>query len=245
MESFIDLISKIRILQGITQTKLSQKIGISQSAITQFEKSKATLSIETLKRIAKELGLNPEYFENRTPNPFIRDFYFFKIGSLLKAADIKPVLWFLEHRNIIDVFLLLPPIEAVGRIIRGGIADEMVYAIVLRDRFGNVFLFREVLFTVFIFNSKTEGVNALRPAIDKVEGRDNSRDIKLHFIKIPIDVYEKIRDWTITKADLEFMLKQSVGSLKENEEKLILYLRENNINPETLITSSAPKDFLK
>lgn len=237
MQKFGNLIKNIREANRITQTNLSQKIGITQSAIAKFEKSRATLSLNTIKTIAQELDINPGYFDGTNPNLFAKDFYLFKIGSLLKAADPRQVKWFIENCYIIDVILLSPPMGVIGRAIRGSIADEMVYAIVLRDKFGNVFLFREVLPTIFIFNSKIEGVNAIRPTIDIAEERDNSRDIKIHFLKIPIDVYAKIKDLTITRTDLEFLFKKRAGKLTDTEEKLILCLREKNINPESLIVS--------
>ncbi len=60
----------VREAQGISQSELSEKIGVSQSAIAQFEKMKATLSMERMIRMAPILNLNPNYLQMGTGNPF-------------------------------------------------------------------------------------------------------------------------------------------------------------------------------
>lgn len=70
MENLALFIRKAREAQGISQKEIAEAINISQSAITQFEKLKATLSVETLVKMAPLLNINPEFIEKGTGNPF-------------------------------------------------------------------------------------------------------------------------------------------------------------------------------
>jgi transcriptional regulator with XRE-family HTH domain len=70
MENLPLLLKMVRDAQGISQSELSEKIGVSQSAIAQFEKMKATLSIQRLIRMAPILNLNPNYLQTGIGNPF-------------------------------------------------------------------------------------------------------------------------------------------------------------------------------
>lgn len=60
----------VRDSQGISQSELSEKIGVSQSAIAQFEKMKATLSMRCMIRMAPILNVNPNYLQTGIGNPF-------------------------------------------------------------------------------------------------------------------------------------------------------------------------------
>ena len=50
-------IRSLRISQGMTQKELGEKLGVSQSAINQYEKSQ-NLSLNTMRRIAKALNID-------------------------------------------------------------------------------------------------------------------------------------------------------------------------------------------
>lgn len=51
-------IKKIRKEKGMTQKELGEKLGISQSAIGQFEKKESNLKIDTIKKIAIALNVD-------------------------------------------------------------------------------------------------------------------------------------------------------------------------------------------
>lgn len=70
MENLPLFLRMVRDAQGISQSELSEKIGVSQSAIAQFEKMKATLSMQRLIRMAPILNVNPDYLQTGIGNPF-------------------------------------------------------------------------------------------------------------------------------------------------------------------------------
>lgn len=52
-----DNIKRLRKINGLTQSDLGKKLGITQSAIGQFEKGTSSLKIETIEKIAKALNV--------------------------------------------------------------------------------------------------------------------------------------------------------------------------------------------
>ena len=72
MESLPLFLRMVRDAQGISQAELSEKIGVSQSAIAQFEKMKATLSMRRVIRMAPILNVNPSYLQTGIGNPFMQ-----------------------------------------------------------------------------------------------------------------------------------------------------------------------------
>lgn len=60
-----DRLRAIRQRRDLTQAELAEKVGVFQTAISQFEQGRAQPSIETLYRIAEALGVSAaELLEN-------------------------------------------------------------------------------------------------------------------------------------------------------------------------------------
>ncbi|PKN89427.1 MAG: hypothetical protein CVU51_00325 [Deltaproteobacteria bacterium HGW-Deltaproteobacteria-1] len=70
MENLPLFLKMVRDAQGISQSELSEDLGVSQSAIAQFEKMKATLSMGRMIRMAPILNVNPNYLQTGIGNPF-------------------------------------------------------------------------------------------------------------------------------------------------------------------------------
>lgn len=70
MENLPLFLKTVRTAQGISQSDLSEQIGVSQSAIAQFEKMKATLSLQRMIKMAPILNVNPNYLQKGIGNPF-------------------------------------------------------------------------------------------------------------------------------------------------------------------------------
>lgn len=154
-------IRMVREAQGILQSELAKKIGVSQSAIAQFEKLKSTLSLETLLKLAPHLNLNPDFIEKGIGNPykqtlpqkitklFLAEDDYGKIDfSLVKIiAETNKTATFIFFKPILPRPDLMAKIDDPARkeIVqwvkqrRQGIAT---YAIFIHDDDSNSFLFK-------------------------------------------------------------------------------------------------------
>ncbi|HOR57786.1 MAG TPA: helix-turn-helix domain-containing protein [bacterium] len=70
MKNINVIFKEIRDAQGISQAELAGKLGITQSAITQFETNRSRLSLGTLLKIAPLLNINPGFIQDQTCNLF-------------------------------------------------------------------------------------------------------------------------------------------------------------------------------
>ena len=59
IESIGETIRKTRIEKGLTQKEVAERCGMADSAIRKYESGKVCPKIETLKRIAEALGVDP------------------------------------------------------------------------------------------------------------------------------------------------------------------------------------------
>ncbi|WNC15172.1 XRE family transcriptional regulator [Brevibacillus brevis] len=68
------LIKELRLQRKMTLKQLSEKTSLSISFLSQVERSKCSVRIESLTHIAEALGVNPSYFfsERNQPKGFIR-----------------------------------------------------------------------------------------------------------------------------------------------------------------------------
>lgn len=72
MKKFGDRIAEARERKGLTQEKLAQRIEVSRAALSHYEKSRRQPDIDTLVKIAAELGVSVDYLLGLTndPNPY-------------------------------------------------------------------------------------------------------------------------------------------------------------------------------
>lgn len=61
MEDFAKRLERIRTDAGLSQTALAERIGVSQSAISQMESGDRKPSFDMVRQMAKALGVKPSY----------------------------------------------------------------------------------------------------------------------------------------------------------------------------------------
>lgn len=59
--SFGDLLKKARITAGLSQVELALKIGVAKSTLSLYESNKREPDVETIKKIASALDVDPNY----------------------------------------------------------------------------------------------------------------------------------------------------------------------------------------
>lgn len=101
----IKLLTTARELRGISQSELSNKIGINQSSLSKFEKGLSNLSENVKFKIADTLGFPYSFFLRENVKVPISDFYYRKRASVLKKELSKFEALIDIYRMQIDTLL--------------------------------------------------------------------------------------------------------------------------------------------
>lgn len=197
---------KVREAQGIQQGELAKKIGVSQSAIAQFEKLKSSLSVDTLLKMAPILNLNPDFIQNRIGNPFkcsvpnkiIKMFLSEEPAGLIDFVLVEKI----AEANKMATFLFLKPAllnaEQISR--KGKSAREDFYrwqkqrkqgisisAIIVKDEADNTFIFKRK--TNLLFDEKE-----LVSKLNEIE-LSNNKYFETEIVAVGSSVCSKLEAW--------------------------------------------------
>ena len=230
------LLKIIREATGKKQRYIAEQCGIRQQSLQRYETGRASLSKDTLLKIAHFLNINPEYISDQTKNPFnssglIKMFFSEKfIDPVFLPTDM--IVWVNSKLEFIS---LRTKIDIISRIKNVTPFQAPVYAVVIRDQDNNIFLLRR--------KSKTDFVIADGNLYDHMsymlQARKEERK-SMYFAtqEIDKDLYEKIKDWSVERADVEplfakckfiFYLnptQQELGQLREQRDLQIEPLTE-------------------
>lgn len=202
----------VREAQDITQSELAQKLGITQAAIAQFEKTRAALSAETIINMSPILNLNPDYLLSRIGNPFKQNVPEEIIKMFLFENPIGDIdfslIKLIAEKNHQAIFLFLKPL--FGGTTLSGLTHEdrdiakkeiarwnkqsrqgfFVFALLIRDDDDNIFLFKR---KDNIFLKESDFLPALKEAIE-------NKRFEFDTVGIRYPIYRAIKDWTAINA---------------------------------------------
>lgn len=196
MENLFAFIRVVREAQSIAQKDLGESVGISQSAITQFENGKMSLSVETLLNMASHLNLNPTFVEHGLGNPFKRASKETVIQMVMpetRSRDIDPYLLdiILKANKDAAFVLLTAPLSALRtRLGKPG----FFYALALRDDENNFFLFARKG-KHKLFGSTAEWMELL-----KTKGSGEGRHFEVNVSKMSADLFRRLTTGAPVKA---------------------------------------------
>lgn len=199
-------IRMVREAQGVPQAELAKKMGVSQSAVTQFEKMKSTLSIDTIAKAASILNLNQDFILTGTGNPYkssspkkiIRLFLTEDPLGRIDFSLVEEIAW----ANKRAAFYFLKPVlinsnqlqtknEAVRKDFRQWhkqcMQDVFIYAIFVMDDDGNTFLFKRR-------NNLLFSEQALILNLQNLETKDN-KYFEIEIVTIGSSALQIIRGW--------------------------------------------------
>lgn len=200
-------IRAVREAEGISQKDLAAKIQITPSAITQYEKSTASISKDKLLAMAPILNLNPHFVDNGIGNPFktaspkgiVRMYFPLKPDG---SIDMFSILQVISDYNSHAIFLFLKPARSIEQkslqIKRWQGKGLTSYALLLKDSDDNIFLFKrkdDVFFNEKIFIAEVE--------------HDAIMDHKvfdLDITSVDETTFNQIKEWNIKKNRLETIL---------------------------------------
>lgn len=236
-----ELFRSTRVAKGLKQSALAELGGISCSALARFEGGKLRLSEETLLRLAPYLDINPKYLEGNSNSPFM-------------GCDNKLIKFFVDKYNFhkdpiiatiigssnsLEFYSLSPHLSIIERIRYLNVADQPTYAMVIKDEFENVFIFR--------CKSNKDFLSWDNNRINWDANLLHMTNKKGHFEKqiMSKELYDKIVNWDdVSLEDLQFLFQNKKQHLKlktivytEVEAEMISEFRDSHINPAVAINS--------
>lgn len=234
-----ELFRRAREAKGLKQSDIADQCGISRSALARFETGSLRLAEETLLLIAPLLDIDPEFLRGNATIPFKSP-----TGSLIKFVVDKYhvntdmlLATVLARCDVLEIYYLTPPLTIVDRIRHLNVAANPTYALLMRDEAGNVYLFRCKSPKDFL--AWDDSISSWQSEQRRMSGKSG------HFEQLIIskELFEKIRDWQdIDKADFDSLFSQKTENLiykgialSEAEKKLILFIREQHLDPEETI----------
>jgi transcriptional regulator with XRE-family HTH domain len=212
MEKIGLFIKRVRESQDITQSELAQKLGITQAAIAQFEKTRAALSYETIINMSPILNLNPDYLLSGVGNPFKQKGPEQIIKMFLFETPVGDIdfslVELIAKKNQKAIFLFLKPL--FGGATLSGLSHEdrdiakkeiarwnkqtrqgfFIFALLIRDDDDNIFLFKR---KDNIFLKESDFLPALKEAIE-------NKHFEFDTVGIKYPIYRAIKDWTAINA---------------------------------------------
>ncbi|OQB44743.1 MAG: helix-turn-helix protein [bacterium ADurb.Bin157] len=133
-----------RTMQGITQTKVAEAVGIRQPSLNAFELGKASLSLTTRKKIAMLININPDYISDPTAPPFSsKEVIFMRLpeDNLLPEKGFQLIYFLAEHNKTFEVLILFSNTIFARKALKDAITEKPVVAIVCKDQDNNIFFF--------------------------------------------------------------------------------------------------------
>jgi transcriptional regulator with XRE-family HTH domain len=226
----------VRTLQGKKQTEVAEAAGVKQSSLNAFELGKASLSLNTRIKIATFLNINPLFISGESSNPFkSNDLIKFRLPeSILGTIDYSIIFFIAEHNKYLNFIYFISSSPIYSKFLDKTVFAYPVISIAIKDADNNIFL----------INRKTRfPLVGERELIGKLSGLSKENKIRIitnhHLLLAGQEV--KFKDFSITKDEVLNCfdnLDDTIITTKE-ENELIKYIRENNINPQDVI------DYLK
>ena len=223
--------------QGLKQKDVSQKAGITASALSLFESGKTTLSSDTLIRLAKALNMNPDYLLGNAENPFLSEGVIkFHLRHFIEDSWILQKI--ISIHNGLQFITIYPYLESFSRLSLPKMFSKMTpYAVAVKDPDGNMFIFSNKIPDRGL---RQEAGADMQSRLTPFFERGNKDLEKMRFRnELTEEIFrEKIDKGTITREDLDpYFAKFNNASAPEftdEEIKLIRKLREHNIRPEDI-----------
>ncbi len=229
-----ELFKHAREMQGKKQSEIAGGAGIGQPSMALYESGRSTLSDATLRKIAPLLSINKEYLNDQTVNPF-------KSKKLIKMTlptrftlqtDFTFIHFLVEVNKKLEFLLLSPNLSFFNRIAKGTVFEVPLYAIVIRDQDGNMFLLRRKEKSVF--SAAITGEKGMMLTNDDIAAKKGTR---IHYKTKLIDkaLYEKIQSWEAEREDFIPLFNQKEDVIcSEAEVEVNQLCREKDIDPEVM-----------
>ena len=220
----------VREALGLTQQHIAERIKINQGSIHKYEAGMASLSKETLIKIAREIHINPAYVLGNSSEPFKSEelIKMFVIGERAPDVGIKPITEIVRLCGKIDILSLIVDAETLTRhkVSRHSLLPKAVCAVAMKDGNSNYFIVRR---------KKPEFLILLDGDLARVMDTSAPANIARFWnMTINLGLYEKIQDWNVSRKDIERLFSEDAPgkfvSPSNKELSMISLVRERNLD---------------
>jgi len=211
----------IRVSQGIKQTDIANKVGITQQAIALYESGKSTLSNQTLCKIAPLININTKFLDDNLVNPFSSEKLIKMIlaENFLGGVDYSIIYFLCEKVAKAEFVFLIAPLMR-NKILSKTVFENQVYSILLRDNNNNLFIFKRKTKDPLV------GERELQLKAKEI-AQHNKNEIYFRIQRIDEKIKNKISKWTIVKEDVVEFFSQIENPINnEVEWEIIKKIRE-------------------
>jgi transcriptional regulator with XRE-family HTH domain len=216
---YYQLFRLARVMQGKTQTGVGAAAGVTHQAVNAYEKGSASLSMETLRKMAISININPDYLIDPSANPFLSQEVIkmeFPENLFLPGLNFQIIYFLAEKNYALELCFLFSNTRFAKTILKGTIAANPVIAIVCQDANRNLFLFkrRKILMGPIL------GDRELRLELSKY--KTGNKSIIIDDREVSDSLLEKIRDVTVTKDELALFFNERNDVVLDEGERLII-----------------------
>jgi len=192
------IFSEIRKLQGIKQSSLAKELGITQSAIANFEGKKSKLSSEIIIKIARLCNINPLYITSKATNPFKSNKLIKMLlpETMIEGLSFEMIFFLAEVNAQLNIIFLVAPSLIFQKFLSKTVFENPVYAIAIKDSDNNVFLFRRKS------NDPLYGERNLQLKLKEISRKCKTK-IYTDITQIDKNLTDKIKKLTVEKEDIE------------------------------------------
>ena len=208
-----------RIMQGKSQREVGAAAEVTHQSVNAFEKGSASLSMETLRKMAISININPDYLTDPSVNPFMSQELIkmeFPENLFLPGLNFQIIYFLAEKNHVLELCFLFSNTRFAKTILKGTIAANPVIAIVCQDANQNIFLFkrRKILMGPIL------GDRELRLELSKY--KTDKKSIIIEDKEISDSLLKKIKNVTATKDELARLFNERNDVVLDEGERLII-----------------------
>jgi len=225
MRNIVEAIITLRELQGIKQSEIAVKLGISRSALNQFEKKKATLSKENILALAEILNLNSDWIANKSDVLLKGNDVIF-----MKAKHSQIFQKFMFYAKNVEYLCIFKP-DTTLKYFVSKIVRESIFVIAVR--------FKNDTYCIINVDNFIKSVNDFYVYFESMFEKLSFVGIKASYVILEEfenkkEILKKIEEKTIMKEEIKnlYEIANTLNvnlSLSGEEKHLILWLRKNDI----------------
>lgn len=182
---------------------------INQSTYSTFEKGRYRTQENNLNMIAEALNINPDFLKDSNQNLFRSD-HLIKLHitfSTIKGKPIEPFASLILNSGELEFISLITDMNIFTRIKNLSLSERPIYAVAVKDSDNNYFIIRRKSSNrAVLVDTKLE--QALNLFVQH-EAITHKKIFAFSEQTISSELYEKIRNWTVCKADIEPLFKHS------------------------------------
>ncbi len=231
---FRQLFRLTRTMQGITQTKVAEAVGISHQAVNSFEKGSTSLSIATLRKMAISVNINPDCLSDPSTNPFLSNKLIkmeFPENLFIPGLNFQIIYFMAEKNKLLKIIFLFSNSILTKKILKGMVFENPVIAITCQDINKNIFLLKRKKSVM----APIVGDRELRLELSKYI--NDKKSVIIKDLEVNDVLLKKIRDGSVTKEELEPLFGEGDDIvLDEGERMIILKKREKKISNSELLS---------